>query len=457
MLTDLMEQLRQSTKVDEKVSVVNSTETKQIVLPDGMHLLDGARELEAIHQDQEQKIDVDRQYRSWTSDEFLVAVKNIMEKTFGRIAGKRTMFSSPTEVAIVTDIIDGKSKTQNCFYGKASIPAWEGAVMDINPGHKYVSVTAKKKYRSQIVDFYDMIEKEMKNLSIYKGKSVIVSKDNWNNISFKIYECKTNKNIVLNPDEALMVNKLVIPSLSQGKKRTYLFSGSYGNGKTETAVTVGKEAMKLGQTFFYVKESDQFVNLLEVVDNYSPCLVYIEDIDELASGADRNAAINKVLNTIDGAETKSKDFRIITTTNHAKNLNKALCRPGRLDAIISFDNPNPKTRVKIIQTILGDKLDCTTEELTELDIPDVSGAVLAELCNRVVNFATDKETYDCDDLNMGLISMKTQIKLMNDDIDEKTDETVFAETFTKLFVKSVSDTVDSNGDAIHDIKRYLGA
>lgn len=430
---ELVRGLQQLTTPKEVVDIINSKDAKQIIVPEGMQLLAAAKELEERHHDLEQVINVSRQFSTRTADEMLVATKQIMEETFGRIKGKKSMWGSQAnEHEVVTDIVNGRKVTTTCFYGKATIPYWEDADFTVDPRHKALVFEGKKKYATQVKNFFNSIEERMHENSIYSGKAVVVEADPWGNPAFNIFELKVNNHIYLNKDTNVILNKLIIPSLHRDNKRIYLFKGDYGNGKTETAMRVGYEAIQASQTFFYVKDNNMFVPLLNNIENYNPSVVFMEDIDETTSTQERNSYINQVLNTMDGAQLKGKAVRVILTTNHVDRLNKALRRPGRLDAIVSFDNPEAETRAKIITSLLGD-CDCTEQEIVDMKFPDVSGAVVAEIAKRVPDL-TDKDSgFTCEDIEIAVITMKNQIELMKREPEQDTPADKLYDAIYNLF------------------------
>jgi transitional endoplasmic reticulum ATPase len=55
------------------------------------------------------------------------------------------------------------------------------------------------------------------------------------------------------------------------------------------------------------------------------------------------------LNEIDGVESKGKELITILTSNHAENINQAMLRPGRLDAVLSIQAPDAFAAEKLIR------------------------------------------------------------------------------------------------------------
>lgn len=113
-------------------------------------------------------------------------------------------------------------------------------------------------------------------------------------------------------------------------KRGILLAGPYGTGKSMTAGVASKIAVDNGWTFILLNKVEGLRAGLEFAKRYEPAVLFAEDIDRIIE--DRDDEANDLLNTIDGV--LSKDAKVITvvTTNHIEKINKAMLRPGRLDA-----------------------------------------------------------------------------------------------------------------------------
>lgn len=403
-----------------------STDTKRIILPATMNKLQAAKELKRQWDDEEQVISVDRIFSDWNWRDVLVAVKKAAEKHFGWIQGKtvHTFFGTqrPTDIEIITDIKKGKKITETCFYGKFTATVWEDAEVDVQAG--YISAVVKKRYAQEAKQFFDLIQTILDTESIYRGKAITVTKktDPWGQVSldFDIFEMKTSDKIVLNEDVDTVVRNFIIDDLGEEGKRCYLFSGGYGNGKTETAMRVGANGIAKGMAYFYCKDADVFQMLLGQAKNYQPCIVFLEDVDEIGSGTKRDADMNKILNTLDGVQTKGNNLTVIFTTNHEKRINPALRRPGRIDLVINFENPDKIAVAEIYQRYLAplDKELVLDYNVLADRTPDCPGAVVAEIAKRAVKLCKKRGTVNDDLVKSAVDSMKHHLKLMSDTVEE---------------------------------------
>jgi len=156
-------------------------------------------------------------------------------------------------------------------------------------------------------------------------------------------------------------------------KRGWLLYGAPGTGKTSFARAVAQEldlpivVLNIGT----MTNKDLFDAWKTVVQD-TPCLVLIEDIDNVFNGRTNivdggDAApltFDCLLNVIDGVDINDGMFMIITT-NHADKLDQAIglpdsdgmtCRPGRIDRAILFDKLDESGMRKIAGRILSDCL-----------------------------------------------------------------------------------------------------
>lgn len=409
-----------------------SKETRKIIIPDTMNKMEASQELERQWHDEETVIEVDRHYEGWNWKDVLVAVKKAAEEHFGWIQGKtkKSFFGvqRPSEIEVVVDIKDGKKITEACFYGAFTASAWEDAEVNVGPG--YISAEVKKRYADDVRTFYNLIQKYLDEQSIYRGKAITVTekKSPWGEVSldFEVFELNVSDKIVLNEDIESIIQNFVIDDLGEEGKRCYLFSGGYGNAKTETAMRVGGAGIPKGMAFFYCKDAKVFHVLLKQAVNYQPCIVFLEDVDEIGAGEKRDADMNRILNTLDGVQTKGNDLTVIFTTNHENRINKALRRPGRIDLVVKFDNPN-KISVAEIYSIYLKELDneyngkdtldyAKLAELTE----DVPGAVVAEIGKRAAKLCKKRGACTLDLVKTAVYSMTHHLALMREPVEATT-------------------------------------
>lgn len=425
----------------------HSDEVQKIIIPKGMDKRDAANELHAQWKNEESENKFSSKFDGWNWQDVLVAIRRVTEREFGWMNGKENFWTgSPRQIDIVTDIQQGKISNERAFYGDFQITCWEAARASVSVddfGTVHIGIQAKRKFSDAITTYFNMIRTQLETASIYRGKSIVVTA-NGSQLAFEIIENKGSDKIVLNKREQLVVDTFIIDSLGEPGKRCYLFAGDYGTGKTETAMRVGREAVqKHGMSFFYLKDARSFDILLNQCKKYQPCIIFLEDVDEIAAGEQRDSAMNKILNTLDGVQTKGNNLTVIFTTNHPEKINSALRRPGRIDVMIKFENPDEEIKQQIYEVYFRG---LTGEDLLDYKTlvkktPDVQGAVIAEIAQRAVKLSKKIGAITDDIVESCIHSMSYQITLMNGTIEKPNKAEQFVNLFREVMANGVWESV----------------
>lgn len=410
-------------------SVARSDSQHKITIPDSMNKLEASKELKRQWDDEQTVSEYNCDLSDWHWKDALYAVHRAAEEVFGWIEGK-TKFSffgvqRPAEIEITIGFEeDGTPITQTCFYGDFNVSAWSNAEVNVHPAN--IKVVVKKMHKAQVMAWFSKIREYLKQGSIFRGQAVRVT---WATNPFgqagleldlfHMVPTQFDK-IVLNNDTQSIIKNFILPDIEAHGKRCYLFSGPYGTGKTETALRIGALAMQAGLPFFYCKDSAAFETLLIKAKQFQPCFVFMEDIDEIGAGEERDSKINKLLNTLDGVETKNNAINVILTTNHEKKINKALRRPGRIDLVLKFGNPDAEALKDIYRVYLAGLKGVRSVDYDHLTriAPDASGAVQAEICKRAVKLAKRDGKITTELVEAAINSMKHHLELMNEAADE---------------------------------------
>lgn len=397
----------------------------RITIPVTMTKPQAAEELMRQHEEEQKISEYSRVFDGYYYEDVFVAIYKACERHFGWVNSQPTpgfFGSEPPQILNITTQVnpDGSRVTSKAFSGRVIASTWDNAKLDTFAQGRFIAglvVSAKKMYENQITAFFDVVDTILREESIFKGKYVVVSHAG-GQITLSIDHANTSPNIVLNEDADMVVNTLIGSDLKGTKKRIYLFTGPYGNGKTETAVTVGVRAMKSGYTFMYVKEPSKLAEVLLSAKRYMPAVVFMEDIDQVAAGSERSDTINKVLNTLDGAELKGANIKVILTTNHANKLNEAMRRPGRIDIVVQFNNPDMVAKKEIITRMLNAEPGFRSMDLAVCvdKLPDTAGAFIAEICNRARQYGEASGGLTTEIFVSSAVSMQDHIKLMEQPI-----------------------------------------
>jgi transitional endoplasmic reticulum ATPase len=422
----------------ENVSTVHS-DVETILIPTRMTKLQAAEELRLQHEEEEKVVEKVRIFEHWDPRDAIVAAMRVANQTFGWINAKPTqdMFGNeiqPKQIKVQTDV----NEHEDCFRGQFVAAAWDKARIDIDVNGRHsrcmIIVEGKRKFSERVDAFFDAIEEELKNNSIYKGKTLMWSSDE----GFNFIENKGTEDIILNENEQLVLDNFIIKPLKQADvgKRGVLFTGPYGTGKTETALKIGRIANEEGQTFIYVKDRN-LAEALDVAKNYQPAVIFIEDIDEMTSG-DRSEAINDLLNTIDGIQTKGQPLTLLMTTNHQEKINSAFRRPGRIDVILNFALPTKETVAKMYERFLGGaKLNY--KKLAEAT-PEVQGAVIKEIANRALLSVDEGKEIKDKNVLTSIELTRMQVDFMKE--EHKVEEPSIDKQLTKMLKEVVVDPIE---------------
>ena len=408
----------------------------QIIVPEGMSKPAAAEELMRQHTAEMKEASYNRVFTGYYYKDVAVAVRKAIENTFGWLNSISTPggFFSPDEPPMLLDVpvgvnADGSLVNDKGFFGRAAVAPWgHGSYVESfanSPFSAGVKAQARKKHEPQIEAFFSEVERVLREESIFKGKPVTIEyrdgrEDEPDGIHMELFHLRTNPNIVLNSSTQGIFDVLVQADLAEAHKRIYLLTGSYGNGKTETCLTVGERAMRQGYAFFYVKTPEYLAEILVGAKRYLPAVVFLEDVDQIASG-DRSGAINEILNTLDGTELKGCNVKVLFTTNHPDKLATALRRPGRIDHVIKFENPDKDAKREIIHRMLGAEpgfKDLDIDACVEC-LPDVEGAFIAEICKRVAQYGRTMGGLTHAIFKTTADSMRSHIELMKADVESK--------------------------------------
>jgi transitional endoplasmic reticulum ATPase len=167
-----------------------------------------------------------------------------------------------------------------------------------------------------------------------------------------------------------------------------LIEGAYGTGKTLYAFKLGNKAIKLGWSFIYLKSPELLADTLRMAKtldkNGHGIIVFVEDIDQVVRG-DRNAAMQDILNTLDGGDTKDMNVISLFTTNHLELIEPTFLRGKRIGTIISMPMLSAKTAEKYVAAFCkGIELKGDFAPVYELiEKSDIAPAFMAEIIENV--------------------------------------------------------------------------
>lgn len=413
----------------------------QIILPDGMDFDEGIKWLQRKKVEDEREVAINEQVDAFPLDGALAFHKAIARK-YG-FAGLVPIpgFFGPRPPAMI-GVATSTSETVQVPWGRLEIPNISGFLQTL-VGQKdgrqvfVIGGTVRQKHKKEVAELARMTRDIVKEESIYRGKAIKVSFPELDPEDFdptshqpKFIDTRnvSADELVFSKDVALLVKDSLFTPIEKTEqcrkyriplKRGILLEGPYGTGKTLTAYVAAKKAVDNGWTFIYLNSVRELKRAIYFGQQYGPAVIFAEDIDQVLRG-NRDDEMNAILNTIDGVDTKGSELIVVLTTNHVENINPAMLRPGRLDAVVPVRPPDGEAVGRLIK-LYARGLVPETEDLSAAGkilnghIP----AVIREVVERsklsaVGRLEPGEELKLCgDDLVSAAKSMMAQVELIN--------------------------------------------
>ena len=326
-----------------------------------------------------------------------------------------------------------------------------------------LSAEVKRKDEATVRGLFTALREYLQEHSLYRGKAIKIRFRDDNHEPLPMPEPEFMdladvhvSNLILNDDLAASVKANLFTPIERVEdclqngikvKRGVLLGGSYGTGKTLAAMCAARIAEDNGITYIYTPRASELGDAIAFARQYqSPaCVVFCEDIDRSVTGS-RTVEIDDILNILDGIDTKHENIITVLTTNHLENVNQAMLRPGRLDAIINIEKPDARTAERLVVYYGGQSID-PLEDLTDVGIA-LAGqipAVIEEAVKRAKLFqlallaeGAAVESISAEALRQSAATMTKQIELLAEP------ETIEVPTLDQAFHQSVQRAVNED-------------
>jgi len=291
-------------------------------------------------------------------------------------------FFRPPQPPQLISVEVAPGKFEQIAWGMFSLPTVDGAidcgVGSVDGGIRFaLSATVKRKDEETIKDLFRLTREKILTDSIYRGKAIKLRFRDDKGNQLAMPEPKFIDTDAIDPND-LIFSREIESSIETNLftpikrvrdciankipvKRGVMLGGDYGTGKTMAARIASKYAVEHGLTYVCVLRADELDDAIKFSRLYSDpaCVLFCEDIDRTMSG-ERTVKIDDILNTIDGVDSKSLNLITVLTSNHLENINAAMLRPGRLDAIIEVTPPDAEAVNRLIRRVAGKSLDADT-------------------------------------------------------------------------------------------------
>lgn len=435
---------------------------KKIILPGEptpMPIPQAIEVLTSMHEESEQEVSINEVIRGAHYSDGQVAFADAMEEVFGwtKATPIKTFFGD-----ILPEFVDipvNLNESRRVIVGRFTMPNVPGYV-ETQPtrdsdGLWVLQITGKtrRKFQFMFEALAEATRRRVREESIYKNKAFELVFDSDNTVSSNppkfidvrgaespIFSRQTEQairaNILTIIEQTARCRKMGVPI-----KRGVLLEGPYGTGKTLVSRQVGQTCLANGWTFIVIRRAVNVAPAIEFARRFQPAVVFVEDIDREMGGEDRDADMDRILNTMDGVDSKNSDVMVVFTSNHADVINQAMLRPGRLDAVITIDPPDAEAALRLAKVYAKNTW---SEDEDYGPIGDAlagkSAAVIREVVERAKLYAIGEVSEDepfhltSSSLADSVATMDRQLELLN----PKTEE---PDTVGEQFMKGIADRV----------------
>lgn len=230
----------------------------------------------------------------------------------------------------------------------------------------YQRIIITSKNEEVIKDLIDTIYKE-KNKTLSDGRiNIFVPESSGDWIKYQeipkrnlnsIYINEESKSKLLTDLRTFITQEDEYNSFGIPYKRTYLFSGPPGSGKTSFVKAICNELDYNLSILSLNKKFDDGAFMWAMSSIKEKSILLVEDIDCLFNKREKGSndvqiAFSNFLNVLDGVLYKHGCIMFLTT-NHIEKLDHALLRIGRVDYILEFDLPKKVEVKKLFFDVIG--------------------------------------------------------------------------------------------------------
>lgn len=345
---------------------------EKILIPENMPIASAIQVLTSTMVDEETMVSITEEIDCFPW-EGAIAFRQAVEEQFGysRTIATPGFFGStpPSEIAVETGI------------DQITMAPWGRFVFGLaaDDGDQYLQTgvttkgdrvifglggVVKKKFRSIVASLAKRTREIVTQSSIYRGQAIRIQFTDGNGDALKIPKpsfidvSKADlENIVYTRDLEQLMDVNVLTPLRNTQacrdakiplKRGVLLAGPYGTGKSIFALAVANIAVANGWTYIYIKNASELPHAIRFAKLYQPAVIFAEDVDRDVTG-ERTEAMDQILNTLDGVDSKSSELMVVLTTNHLELVNRAMLRPGRLDVILHVTPPDAEAAMRLMR------------------------------------------------------------------------------------------------------------
>ena len=332
-----------------------------------------------------------------------VAFQEALKEEFGWVekgAGKSDMPSfieslfgaPPPRPVVMIPVQTSPTTTTQVIWDQIRMTGVDGT---LRPGFEYedgrffflVTGGVKRKHEARVRKVIETARRIVKARSIYKGHALEIDLPTGDMLDVMKHAPRFMTGLdAVDPKGLIFTRKLeeeletyvfnivrhtkLLAKLGISAHRGALFMGPPGTGKSYAAAVTAKIAEENGWTFFYLKKPDQIVPTYKLASEYGDgergAILFVEDVDQAVLKGGQEDEVDeearekfrKLLNALDGIDTKGAQVFVIFTTNKdPRTFDPAFTRESRLDSIINFTPPDQEAADRLLRWYLGDRLE----------------------------------------------------------------------------------------------------
>lgn len=286
-----------------------------------------------------------------------------INEVFGSAVSKEDKSPSGNSNIDTVDVILADGSRTKVPFGKISLEELgEDSEININYDNDrhllLVKGQCQFKYQSLIDDIVERTKELLATESIYKNQALEITNLSEPKImtlagidkQFMVLSKKTEFELQPLRSRILYPEKCIVKGIPL--KYGCLLEGKYGTGKTLLAFKLAKDAVNNGWSFVYLKDPSllaETLRMCKVVDRSGHgVIVFVEDIDQVTRG-NRDSAMQDILNTLDGGDTKDMNVITLFTTNHIELIEPTFLRGKRIGSVITMDCLDAETAERFIR------------------------------------------------------------------------------------------------------------
>lgn len=286
-----------------------------------------------------------------------------INEVFGSAVSKEDKSPSGNSNIDTVDVILADGSRTKVPFGKISLEELgEDSEININYDNDrhllLVKGQCQFKYQSLIDDIVERTKELLATESIFKNQALEITNLSEPKImtlagidkQFMVLSKKTEFELQPLRSRILYPEKCIAKGIPL--KYGCLLEGKYGTGKTLLAFKLAKDAVNNGWSFVYLKDPSllaETLRMCKVVDRSGHgVIVFVEDIDQVTRG-NRDSAMQDILNTLDGGDTKDMNVITLFTTNHIELIEPTFLRGKRIGSVITMDCLDAETAERFIR------------------------------------------------------------------------------------------------------------